>query len=463
MNSMPRPAAFAAAVSFPARPPATHCAARSVACRSLALGLALVLGTPIAGATDASAASSPQVAALVSEALANNPEIAAARSELDAALQRIPAAGAFDDPMLELGVINAPVGSLNLRREEMTMKMLGLGQRLPFPGKRELRRAVAAADAAGIGQAVQETSNRVARDVRVAYEELTFNEEAQRIIVRARGALQQLAAVARSRYEVGQAAQSDVLDAHIELERLDVEALQLIAENTALQKDLQRLLGRVGPAPSINATAPRLAADPETDAALSKPAIDGRPQLLALESLVERNSRAIDLAQREYYPDFDVKLQYGQRDRAPDGMPRDDMVSLTVGFNLPIWRKARLEPQVAEARALRRQAQDMLLAQQLETQAALETQLALARQWRETAGLYQDTLLPQARAASASALAAYRVGRVDFLTLRQTQLREFEVSTDLAQAIVNHNKAVAEVDLLVGRDRTQSGNESLAE
>jgi outer membrane protein TolC len=64
--------------------------------------------------------------------------------------------------------------------------------------------------------------------------------------------------------------------------------------------------------------------------------------------------------------------------------------------------------------------------------------------------LYQRTLLPQVRAALRSALAAYRVGRVDFLTLRQAQLREFEVSTDLAEAIANHNKALAEIDLLVG-------------
>jgi outer membrane protein TolC len=54
------------------------------------------------------------------------------------------------------------------------------------------------------------------------------------------------------------------------------------------------------------------------------------------------------------------------------------------------------------------------------------------------------------RASVRSALAAYRVGRVDFLTLRQAQLREFEVSTDLAEAIANHNKALAEIDLLVG-------------
>jgi len=431
----------------------------SLLTRLAAFSLALAFGAPIAGADDPLAAGPSPLAALVAEALANNPEIIAARSELDAAQQRIPAAGALDDPMFEFGIVNAPLDSLNPRREDMAMKMLGFGQRLPFPGKRGLRRAVAEADAGSIELAVQEISNRIERDVRVAYEELAFNDEAQRIVGRTRGALAQLAAIARSRYEVGQAAQSDVLDAQIELEQLGVELLRLAAENTALQQDLQRLLGRTGPAPRIHVAGQLLAADPEPDTASSNHAIDSRPQLLALQSLVERSSRSIELAQREYYPDFDVKLQYGQRDRALDGTPRDDMVSLTVGFNLPIWRKSRLEPQVAEARAMRRQAQSLLLAQRLETRTGLDTQLALARQWRASAKLYQSTLLPQARAATASALAAYRVGRVDFVTLRQAQLREFEVSTDLARAIASHNRAIAEIGLLVGRERTQSGGE----
>lgn len=100
---------------------------------------------------------------------------------------------------------------------------------------------------------------------------------------------------------------------------------------------------------------------------------------------------------------------------------------------------------------MRRRAQNMLQAQRLETQASLETQLALVRQSRATAELYKGSLLPQVRTAVTSALAAYRVGRVDFLSLRQAQLREFEVSTELARAVASHNKAIAEIDLLLGR------------
>ncbi len=415
------------------------------------LSLSLAWAAPAIAGDDRPPPADPQLADLLNEAVANNPELSAARSERDAARQRIEPAGALDDPMLELGVINAPIDPLSLSREDMTMKMLGLSQKLPYPGKRDLRRAVATADADSLELAVQEARNKLVRDVRVAYEELAFNAESQRIVARTRTALEQLVAIARSRYDVGQAAQNDVLDSQTELERLRVEQLRLTRENTVLQSELRRLLGRTGPPASINVGARTLAAGPGLAVDSAGLAIENRPQLLALQALVERSSKSLDLAQREYYPDFDLKLQYGQRDRAPDGMPRDDMVSLTVGLNLPIWRKSRLEPQVAEARAMRSRAQSMLAAQQLETQAALDEQRAIATQSQQSAELYQSTLLPQVRASVTSALAAYRVGSVDFLTLRQAQLRELEVSTELAEAIANHNKAVAEIDLLVGR------------
>ena len=428
-------------------------AARWLGC--MALWLALGYGAA-AGATPAADESSPpQLAALIAEAIENNPEVAAARNELEAARRRIAPAGAFEDPMLEVGVINTPLESLSLRREEMTMKVLGLGQKLPFPGKRDLRRGVATAEAEGIERAVQETTNRVVRDVRLAYEDLVFNAEAQRILARTRGELENLAAIARSRYDVGQAIQNDVLDAQTELERLHAEELQLKRERAVLLSELRRLLGRTTEDASIEVAEPQLLPAPGPAASLHAFALANRPRLLELQALVDRGTRLIELAQREYYPDFDLKFEYGQRERAPDGMPRDDMVSLSVGVNLPIWRKSRLDPQVAEARAMRDAAWSMLEAERLATTTSIDAQLAMVRQWRDTAGLYRNSLLPQVRASVESALSAYRVGRVDFLTLRQAQLRELEVSTEHAAAIASHNKAAAEIDQLLGRGANQ--------
>jgi len=67
-----------------------------------------------------------QLQELLAEAVRNNPEIRAARNEREAAQHRVSPAGALDDPMLEAGVVNAPLTSQTFRREDMTMKMLGL-------------------------------------------------------------------------------------------------------------------------------------------------------------------------------------------------------------------------------------------------------------------------------------------------------------------------------------------------
>ena len=88
---------------------------------------------------------------VVTEALQNNPEIQAARMEREAAQHRVAPAGALDDPMLEAGFINLPTNSLRFDREDMTMKMIGLSQRLPYPGKRGLRQDVATKDAETVG------------------------------------------------------------------------------------------------------------------------------------------------------------------------------------------------------------------------------------------------------------------------------------------------------------------------
>src|SRR3989304_941474 len=111
---------------------------------------------------------------LIDEALKNTPEIAAGAREKEAAAHRVSPAGALDDPMFEAGLINVPIQPLRLNREDMTMKMLGISQRLPYPGKRGLREQVAAKDAESVALGYRETVNRVVREVKVVYYDLAL-------------------------------------------------------------------------------------------------------------------------------------------------------------------------------------------------------------------------------------------------------------------------------------------------
>jgi outer membrane protein TolC len=449
--------------------PAFQC--RATAWTGLVVRFLAFLLAGLLGATNAAAASGTTapdrlpagtsaarivpVEILVTEALQGNPEIAAARGERDAARERVSPAGTLEDPMLEAGVLNAPLPSLSFRREDMTMKMLGLSQRLPFPGKRDLRRQVAAREADAVGYAYQETVNRVVLDVKAAYFDLATVIESTQLAQKTRQVLEQFLDIARARYTVGRSSQADVLRAQTQLSRLDNELIRLDQERPVIEAELIRLLGRrtddgapaVAPIPEgLHSRDTPLPMDTLREAAFAE-----RPQLLALQTLIARNEKALELARREYYPDFDVRLAYGQRADTLDGFNRDDMVSLTVGVKLPIWRKSKLAPQVAEAIAMRRQASAMYAAQENEVTAGLRQQVVTAEQSLKSARLYETAILPQARLTVESSVAAYKVDRVDFLTLLDSQMTLFDYEISYVTVLSNYNKAIAEIDFLTGK------------
>ena len=389
--------------------------------------------------------------ALIAEALENSPEIQAAQRERDAASQRIAPAAALDDPVLEAGVINAPLASSPFNREDMTMKMIGLSQNLPYPGKRGLRRDVAAKDAEAVAYGYQETVNRVARDIKIAYFDLGLTLARTGLVEKNKLILERFLQIAEGRYEVGQANQADVLKAQTQVSRMVDELLRLARERPAIEAELIRALGRDANVAAPIPEPPQLSEGILNLESLRETALAQRPRLLALQSLVARNEKALDLARRNYYPDFNARLSYGQRDNMLDGARRADMVSLTVAINLPVWRENKLAPREAESLALRDQAQSLYQAQRNEVSANLRQQVATVEQNFKSAQLYQTTILPQARLTVESALAAYRVNRVDFLTLLDSQMTVFNYEISLVTAMASYNKALAEIDLLTGK------------
>ena len=395
---------------------------------------------------------------LIAEALQNNPEIRAARKEQEAASQRIAPAGALDDPMLEAGVLNLPTSSFSFTREDMTMKMLGLSQRFPYPGKRALKREVAEKDAESVGHAYQETVNRVARETKIAYYDLALVLESTRLVQQNRALLGQLLKIAEGRYSVGQGGQVDVLRAQTQLSKMTEELIKLGRERPMFEAELNRLLGRPATAPVPLPSELQLEEVPLAFEALNEQALASRPQLLALRNIVARNERALELATKDRYPDFDVRLSYGQRENMPDGTRRSDMINFTVAINLPVWRQTKIEPRIAEAQAMREQALAMYEAQRNETAMKLRQQVATAEQSARAVRLYRSEIVPQSRLTVEAAIAAYQVNRLEFSPLLDNQMAIFSFEIARAAAIASYNKALAEIDLLTGRSPPETPN-----
>ncbi|OGA15709.1 MAG: transporter [Betaproteobacteria bacterium RIFCSPLOWO2_02_FULL_63_19] len=391
------------------------------------------------------------LAALVAEALQNNPELRAAAKEAEAAAERVRSAAALEDPMLEAGLINVPIQPWRLNREDMTMKMLGLSQKLPYPGKRALREQLAAKDAEGARHGLRETRNRVIREIKLAYFDLALTSETIRLLKSNRQILDQFLRIAESRYAVGQAFQAEVLKAQTQLGRMNEELVRMQRERPVIEAEIARLLGRSGSAPPISAQLPGLRADVFSLEALQQAALRDRPQLMGLQSMIDRSTKALELARKETLPDFDLRFSYGQRERDPANMPREDVVSLTVAINLPVWRRDKIEPRIAEAQAMRDQALQVHQAQRNDVLAKLRQQVAVIEQSRNSVHLYETAILPQARLAVEAALSAYQVSRVDLLMLLDSQMTLFGYQISRARELVNFNKALAEIELLAGR------------
>lgn len=407
----------------------------------------LMLAVACLAALPAGAQADPQLALLLKEAAERNPEVIAARREAEAAASRVEPAAALDDPMLEAGLINVPSQSFSLRREDMTMKMIGISQRLPYPGKRALRKEAAQKEADAAADTAREVLNRVRRDLRAAYYDLWLADESLRVTGRNLGVLGQFLSIAESRYGVGRSTQADVLKAQTQRSRMEEERLRLGRERPVLEAEINRALGRAEGA--LEPAAPGL---PEADLrfeALRAQARAARPQLQAQRRMVDRSLAQVELARKDYYPDFDVRVQYGQRDNYQD-MRREDLLSFVIAINLPIWGEKKRDPRVAEAESARSQAQAMYDARLNDVDAMLRQQVAAATQARRTADLYERSLVPQARLTTEAALAAYRVGRVDFFTLLDSQMTLFNAEVGRAASVAAYNKALAEIDFLTG-------------
>jgi outer membrane protein TolC len=154
----------------------------------------------------------------------------------------------------------------------------------------------------------------------------------------------------------------------------------------------------------------------------------------------------VDLARKEYKPDVDVSLQYGQR----TGMP--DMVTAQVSIPLRIHRRTVQDQQVAEANA-------ELAAMRAEHQSQLnDVRATVARLLSETErnrtqlALYVRAIIPQGQASVASVTASYQTGRTDMLTLLDSHTTLLSYQTGYYRALADFGITLAQLGQTIGQE-----------
>jgi outer membrane protein TolC len=132
------------------------------------------------------------------------------------------------------------------------------------------------------------------------------------------------------------------------------------------------------------------------------------------------------------------------------------MLSLMLGFSLPIWAGSRQNQMKAEADAMIVAAQSDLAALIADTRGRLASAYAELRQARQLQELYRTTLLPQVRATVVASQSAYRVGDVNLMTLLDSEMTLNRYEQELFQLQASEGKSWAELEMLAGRSLLES-------
>lgn len=196
---------------------------------------------------------------------------------------------------------------------------------------------------------------------------------------------------------------------------------------------------------------PQLPVFPEalpSQASLDSIARMQRPMVRAEVHAVRASEASERLARKEIIPDLTVGVQYGQR--GGDMGSTERMGSVMVGVSLPVFARSRQYKMRDEAGAMRQMAEGELAAVRAVTRGNIGEAYAALIRARRLADLYRTTVLPQAEAMVASAMAAYRVGSVDFMTLLDSRMLVNTYRQELYELHADQGKAWAELEMLTG-------------
>ena len=384
---------------------------------------------------------------LVKEAGQNNPQILAARRQWQAATQVPSQVSTLPDPQVNVQNISAgtPLPLDGFNTVQMTFLGFGVSQDIPYPGKLHLRGEIAKRKADSLGQHVDSVRRKVVEQVKATYYRLGYVQATLSILDRDRKLLSQIEQIAEAEYRVGKGNQQDVLKAQLQQTKLLRDTTQYREQMGSLEAELKQLLNR--PQDSANITTGQLTETtlPYRSDDLLAAVRTGNPKVGAQHEMVQSRSLGVELAKKDFYPDFSVQYMY---QHTSANFP--ERYSLSVGVKIPIYRNRRQRPEVAEAAEQLNSARRAYEAQVQQIYFEVRNQFLEADSDSKVLKIYREGLIPQATATFHAGLAAYQSGQEDFQSLLDSFLDVFNLDIEYWHTLAGHEIALARLEQLTG-------------
>lgn len=419
--------------------------------RSIAIltGMLLLSAPSLLRAQEAPAADQPaKLEELIAEVERSNPQILAARHGWDSAKLAPTQVSTLPDPQFVMQhlSVGSPRPFAGYTNSDFAYIGLGVSQDLPYPGKLRLRGEIARKDAEVTQQRFESIRRAIVTELKKTYFQLGYLAKRQIILKEDGELLSQVEQAAEARYRNALGNQQEVLQAQLEQTKLlrEITATQL--EAGKLQAEIKQLLNRGQSSPDIVTTEISGAATDYTYDQLLAAAQTNNPEISGAQKMVEKQDLQVDLAKKDFYPDFNLQYMWQRTD--PTQFRAYYMV--TLGVRIPIYRGRRQQPELAQAEADRSRAASDKEAQTQQTAFALRQQFLTAEKSAELLKIYRDGLIPQARAEFQAGMAAYQSDRQDFQALLGSFLDVLKLDEEYWQTLAEHETAVAQMEEITG-------------
>ena len=383
---------------------------------------------------------------LIREALARNPAILAAQKRYEAARQRPAQESSLPDPTLSVGYASngGPLPGQGLGIQPTSNIGFMVSQQLPYPGKLKLRGDIAAKEAEAEFQQYQAIQLSVRSQVMQTYHMLHHAYAVLDILAEGKDVLSKMIRVSEARYAAGKAAQQDVFRAQTQLSILEARIEEKQLDRDTAVAELNALLDRK---PGTSLAEPE-ESDPSplpltVDALLAK-AAGTSPELRRAIETIQRNELAVNLARKDFHPDYTVSAGYAYM----GGMPPMYQVRVDIPIHLHTGQKQRpaLDEQVDKLSQSRREfeaADQDLQARVRAAYLAAETAYRLMK-------LYADTIVPQSSLTIESSLTAYESGGADFLTVLTNVMTKLDSQERYHEQLMTYEVARARLEEFTG-------------
>ncbi|MBI3377702.1 MAG: TolC family protein [Nitrospirae bacterium] len=361
---------------------------------------------------------------LIDEALKSNHDLIVSGLKVSTSKYKIPQVQSLPDPMFMFGYQNEGYDRYTYGEMQGAQWMFSASQMFPFPGKLSLKGEMALRDSESLKALYESAKLTTIARIKELYYDLFLTYRDIDIIKDKNSLFSRIEDAAIARYSSGMAPQQEVLMAQtekymlLEKEEMLKQKLRSIEAmlNTTVGRDVNSPLGR--PVEPVY-----VSYNPSMDELL-KMSYSNSPLIKSREKMIASAKAKVNMAEKEYYPDFTIAGSVFERRGE-----FKDMWSLTTTINIPIFYKTKQKMAVLEAESALSEAKHELEAVKLMLSSNIRENYSMIKAAEKLTELYRNGLIPKAYQDFELAIAGYVTGKVEAITVitRLKSLIDYEL------------------------------------